>query len=164
MAETQSALRCLPLDAALAAAIVDWRYPAPYDVYDPAVADPELPHRDGAAAGDRFAILSERGGLLAYFRVGAAARVRGGRYDGAALDLGLGLHPALVRRGLGLRCLRAALDCIAARWPGRSVRATIGHWNIDALRVAKRAGFEPVGSFGGFRRGAPGRYVVLLRE
>jgi RimJ/RimL family protein N-acetyltransferase len=113
-------------------------------------------------AGDHYAIESESGELVGYFCVGEHARVPGGRYDAAAVDLGFGLRPDLAGSGCGASWARAVLAFVKEQQATPRVRATIATWNKRALSVAARIGFRQVGSFGGFRRGAAGHYVVLV--
>lgn len=137
------------LTAEDAAAILSWQYAPPYDFYNhagpsrKAVADllrPEYGYH---------AIQCAQGRMIGYFCVGPDARVPGYKYDDSALDLGLGLDPALIGRGLGRMCLVAILNHRKTRLANQPVRATVASWNRRALRLCQQAGFADCAEFEG---------------
>ncbi|HUT15312.1 MAG TPA: hypothetical protein VMY98_03610 [Anaerolineae bacterium] len=81
-----------PMDKVSARAISDWRYDAPYDVYNPGsdsvnemaqvFLDPEYAY---------YAMTDERGDLIAYCCFGPDGRVPGREYEADALDVGMGM-------------------------------------------------------------------------
>ena len=85
-------------------AIATWRYPGELAIYDPRGAAAEL------CAPDHVAPASADGTLLGYGSFGPEGQVPGGRYDASAIDLGMGLRPDLVGRGLGPRSNRIVMD------------------------------------------------------
>ncbi len=131
-----------PITAQEAREIAAWSYPPPYDYYN-------IPseHRDGAlidflAPGNRYhAARSERGELTAFFCFGPDARVPGGRYEEPALDVGLGLRPDLIGRGLGGEMLAQALEFAVRAFQPARFRTTIALFNARSRRVFERAGF-----------------------
>jgi RimJ/RimL family protein N-acetyltransferase len=109
--------------------------------------------------GDR-----DTGALLGYGTLGSEARVPGGAYtdDPGVLDIGLGLRPDLVGRGLGAHALSAVIANVRARLPIRQVRATIASVNLRATALVQRLGFTATHRF---RRPSDGReFVQYERE
>jgi RimJ/RimL family protein N-acetyltransferase len=143
-----------------AAVIVQWRYMPPYDLYN-------HPSRNEEGAGELLrpeynynAIEDSTGRLIGYFCLGPDARVPGWEYDNSALDLGMGLDPALIGQGLGTTCLRDILVDLRTQKAKQAIRATVAEWNQRALRLCQRAGFVEIAAFTG-TSGIP--FKVLLR-
>ena len=106
-----------------------WRYEPPYDFYDGDV-DPVLnPERF-------YAALDENGALVGnlYFEE-----------KGDALEVGLGLRPDLVGRGLGLAFVRAGVEFGRERFRCRRVILNVASFNERAIKVYERAGFRESG-------------------
>ncbi|MFC5178826.1 GNAT family N-acetyltransferase [Nocardioides taihuensis] len=156
-----SDLRLAPLAPAHAAALVTWRYPAPYDVYDLADADPaDLLDPD---AGFHALLAGEE--LVGFRSYGADGRVPGWDYDGhhpGALDTGGGLRPDLTGRGLGRAAIAAGLAHGRALFAPTAFRVTVAAFNTRALRVLAGLGFERVDGFEAAYDGRP--FEVLLRQ
>jgi ribosomal-protein-alanine N-acetyltransferase len=152
-----------PMDEASAGAILCWRYDPPYDVYnlDP---DPE-----GSELGllldpanHYYAVDGEGGDLEAYCCFGLDARVPGGDYDAAALDIGLGVRPDLTGQGQGPVYARAVSEFARSTFKPVAFRVTVARFNRRARRVWEKAGFRPGQAF---EREPDGlRFVVLTRD
>lgn len=134
-----------PIDRPNRDAIVGWRYPPPYDVYDwDPQDDPDLllvrPEEGFLAARDAA------GALVGFACFGAGGQVPGGVAAGAyadpLLDVGLGLRPDLTGRGLGLAFVRAVLAEGRRRYRPAGFRLTVAAFNARAIRVYERAGFR----------------------
>lgn len=154
--------RFYPMDEPYARAILEWQYEAPYDVYnlDPgdeaavqAFLDPEYGY---------YAVVDERGDLVAFCCFGADAQVPGGLYDAPALDVGLGVRPDLTGRGRGHAYVDAVLDFARRTYAPPAFRVTIAAFNQRALRVWEQAGFRPDQAFHRSGDGTP--FVVLVRK
>jgi RimJ/RimL family protein N-acetyltransferase len=117
--------------------IAGWRYDPPYDLYDVDVAAPVLL----ATAGRFGAVRDEGGGLVGYCCFDAEARVPGGAYADAALDVGWGMRPELTGRGLGARFVAAIVAHALPLACPRPLRVTIAEWNGRSQRAAASAGF-----------------------
>jgi len=132
-----------PMTEADAKAVAAWRYAPPLDVYN------DLEEDELSAGGYRAALLD--GTLAGFYCVGLAARIPDASDIYAAhpgdVDLGLGLRPDLVGRGLGLSLIEHALDFIGR---ARPVRLAVLNWNVRARQVYERAGFCAVANSGPF--------------
>ena len=124
--------------------IVGWRYPPPYDVYNP---------RDEEAAGhladllnpafNYHAALDREGELVGYCCFGADAQVTGGDYSlEDALDIGFALRPDLIGRGLGVEFVQEVLRFAGQTFAPAFLRATIATFNLASQRCFARAGFR----------------------
>jgi ribosomal-protein-alanine N-acetyltransferase len=149
-----------------ARAILAWRYPEPYAIYnaDPATLDQALVTLlDPANA--YFAALTPDGQVAGYCCFGADARVPGGDYsDTSALDVGLGLRPDLTGGGRGLDFVRAVLAFGRSRFAPARFRLTVAAFNLRAQRVYTRAAFRVAGRF---RRGgdpAAPEFLLMVED
>jgi len=139
-----------PITREDAHSISRWRYDGPYSIYDgdPTSVDALLrPHFF------YHSVYDERGDLAGYFCFGEDARVRTGRRLGVyerepALDIGLGMRPDLTGRGLGEDFVRAGLRFARETFSPPAFRLTVATFNLRAISVYERAGFEAVETFG----------------
>lgn len=149
-----------PMDETAARAIATWHYEAPYDVYS-------LDTEDADQVVDCFldplnayyAIVDQGGCLAGYCCFGPDARVPGGEYGTAALDVGLGVHPDLTGQGLGYVFVRAVLRFARREFAPTEYRVTVAEFNERAQRVWKASGFQPAERFERAPDGMP--FVVL---
>jgi ribosomal-protein-alanine N-acetyltransferase len=152
-----------PMNEADARATLDWRYDAPYDLYNVAPADFEkemqllLDPRNAY-----YTMADEHGDLVAHCCFGPDGQVSGGNYSAAALDIGLGVRPDLTGQGYGLTYVNAVLDFARHTFPPTAFRVTVAEFNKRALRVWQKAGFRPAQTFG--RSGDDLPFVILTRE
>jgi ribosomal-protein-alanine N-acetyltransferase len=125
-----------PLGDAERVAIEGWRYPAPYDTYD---------HDEPIEGEYLAAYIGEE--LVGYVCFGEPARVAGMDEVPGLVDVGWGLRPDLIGRGLGPRLIAAGV----AVHPGARHRIAVYDWNERAQRAPARCGFvrtgERVGDF-----------------
>ncbi|HEX4787845.1 MAG TPA: GNAT family N-acetyltransferase [Actinospica sp.] len=142
---------------AFAAELVGWRYPAPYQRYDLAGADPAY-FTD--PANGFHALVDDAGALIGYRSFGPDGRVPGGEYDEAALDTGGGLRPDLTGRGLGRRAIETGLAYGRATFHPVAFRVTVASSNARARKVVESLGFTCRSSFDATTDGS--RYDILL--
>ena len=163
MRETGKAFTFNSMDEASTRAIPEWRYDAPYDMYNVAPGDAEKEMQLFLDPQNAYhTITDERGDLVAYCCFGVDAQVPGGDYSAAALDIGLGVRPDLTGQGRGLTYVNAVIDFARRTFPPTAFRVTIAEFNKRALRVWEKAGFRPVQTF---QREKDGRaFVILTRE
>jgi RimJ/RimL family protein N-acetyltransferase len=105
-----------------------WRYEAPYDFYD----------------GDQEPVTNPERFFFAY----DDDRMVGFYYfepKGEVLEYGLGLHPDLTGRGLGLDFFRAGLEFGRERYAPSQIRLYVAAFNERAIKVYERAGFRETG-------------------
>jgi RimJ/RimL family protein N-acetyltransferase len=146
-----------PITAVYAADIVTWRYPPPYDVYNPAAADATVM----TSADGGFFALTDQGKLIGFRSFGADGQVPGGSYDDTALDTGGGLRPELTGQGLGRAAISAGLAFGQQRFAPSAFRVTVATFNLRALRVVESLGFSRTETF---RARADGRsFEILVR-
>ena len=79
--------------------------------------------------------------LQGFYCFGPGARVPGYAYDGRFLDMGLGMRPDLVRKGLGLEFVRLGMAAARERFGERPLRLSVAAFNRGAMAVYGRAGF-----------------------
>jgi RimJ/RimL family protein N-acetyltransferase len=160
-------LRFELLTAEQARAIADWRYPPPYDFYD-ATGDEDDLRELLDRAGPYYAALDEHGALVGFFCFKQTAQVPAGIPAGVyadphALDVGLGMHPYLTGRGLGLAFVEAGLAFARDTFAPRSFRLSVATFNRRAIAVYARVGFRPLGTFVSHTNGGEHEFLVMTR-
>jgi ribosomal-protein-alanine N-acetyltransferase len=151
------------MDEASARAVPEWRYDAPYDIYNINPDDVEKEMQLFLDPQNAYhTITDEHGDLVAYCCFGPDGQVPGGDYRAAALDIGLGVRPDLTGQGRGLTYVNAVLDFARRTFPPTAFRVTVAEFNKRALRVWKKAGFRPVQIFQRREDSLP--FVILTRE
>jgi len=159
-----------PLAEVDAEEILGWRYTGELAVYgfetpDPAARAEELRGLLDPANG-YHAARTAAGELIGFCCFGADAQVPGGDYRQPALDVGLGLRPDLVGRGLGLAYVEAILDFARCELSPPSFRLTVAAFNRRAFRVYERAGFATIARFerqATDGQGAGAEFLVMVR-
>jgi len=145
------------LTAADAKSIATWRHPPELATYDFLADDLDAL----ALSSDLFRSITSDGELVGYVCLGAQARVPGlepsERYD----DIGWGLRPDLVGRGLSGTVLSAAIDRLKAEGSATApeLRIVVLDWNLRSLSAAERPGFSRAGT----HRAPEGLFVVMTR-
>ena len=130
--------------------IAGWRYPGRESTYDVAeVVTPE----------DGFHAIEHEGRLTGYCCFGAEARVPGVDEQEGTLDIGYGMRPELVGRGLGQTFVGAILAFAIDTFAPSRLRLLILDWNERSRRVAEALAFEQDGSV----TNDNGTFLVLVR-
>ena len=151
-----------PLVQQDASSIAAWQYKSPYTVYSlsevdiPVLLDP---------ANRYFAVQNESGRTIGYCCFGQEGRVPGGRYDDTesqVLDVGVGMHPALVGRGFGGDFVKSILRFAADEYQPVKFRVSIAEFNKRSQKTFMNLGF--VNTFSFDRDGDGMRFVQLERE
>ena len=142
--------------------IASWQYESPYSIYSLSQKDiPVLLDSNNLY----FAAKDESGQTIGYCCFGEEARVPGGKYnekEPLVIDLGLGMHPGMVGRGLGGPFVDAILRFATEEFnPGR-FRVSIAEFNKRSQRTFLKLGFIETYSFN--RDGDRMRFVQLERE
>ena len=124
------------LTEADAEAIRGWRYPGRYSTYDVG---------DSISAVRGYWAVAHEAELVGYCCFGPEARVPGVDEEAGTLDVGYGLRPDLVGRGLGRAFVEAILDFAVDQFSPRRLRLLILSWNERSRKVAEALGFEDEG-------------------
>lgn len=142
--------------------IIAWHYEPPYDFYnvgEDGLAELLDPAQHYAAATD------ETGRLIGFACFGTSAQVPGGReagyYTDAALDLGLGMRPALTGQGRGAVFVSAAITFGQHQFQATAFRLSVAAFNQRAIRAYVRAGFTELGHFTATMRRQPVDFLVM---
>ena len=131
--------------------IASWRYPGRYSTYD---EDRAYYAQEGYWAVYRDEELV--GGCC----FGEGARVPGVEEEPGILDIGYGMRPDLMGRGLGREFVGAIAAFAAAAFPEKRFRVVILEWNGRSRAAARSVGFEEEGTI----ESAEGTFVVMTRE
>lgn len=152
-----------PLRSKDAEAILSWRYPSPYDVYnfDPANATTDLCYLLDTV-NNFHAMLDAEGTLVGFCSFGADGQVPGGDYSAKALDIGMGIRPDLTGQGFGAAYARVVVAHGVERYGFSRARVTIASFNLRACKVWEKLGFTPVSEF--VHAGSGRRFVILMLE
>ena len=136
-----------------AEAVVGWQYPD-YPLFNTSPEQTEFEVRVLLEPAYHYYVaLNGQEETVGFCCFGEDARVPGGNYaatdaiDVDVLDVGLGLHPSLVGRGLGLPFLEAILVFGIDRYAPARFRATIAVFNVRSRRIFERAGFRLCATF-----------------
>lgn len=132
-------------------AILGWRYPGSYSTYD--FGDPSALDSDSWAVTDGDE-------LIGYCCFGAPARVPGADEERGVLDVGYGLAPELMGRGLGPRFVGAILEFALDRHRPERLRLFVLDWNERSRKVAEGHGFAVESTLASDE----GRFLVMVRR
>ena len=139
-----------PLDEESARMILQWKYEAPYDIYNLASPEPKETLRYLLDPQNAFyGMYEQQSNLAAFCSFGPDGRVAGGDYSIPALDIGLGLRPDLTGQGHGSSYVNAVIEFALSTYKPDRLRVTIAAFNHRALRVWEKAGFRVVQKFKG---------------
>jgi ribosomal-protein-alanine N-acetyltransferase len=140
-----------------AAEVASWHYEDEYAFYDfEADADDLAELLDPGGWGDSYyATDGDDGTLAGFFEFVREANV---------VDVGLGLHPRLVGRGLGSAYLDAGLQFAAERFGPELFTLEVAAFNRRALVVYQRAGFVEVERFDHRTNGGLHPFVRMSRR
>ena len=126
-------MKVRPLTEDDARAIAAWRYPGRYSTYDVGAV---------VASERGFSAVERDGELAGYCCFGPGARVPGVEEAAGVLDVGYGMRPDLVGRGLGRSFVGAILEFAVAEYSPPRLRLLILAWNHRSRRLAEALGFE----------------------
>jgi ribosomal-protein-alanine N-acetyltransferase len=138
-----------PMTKNVALDVARWQYKTPYTLYNMNSDDEGI---EELLDGTYFSVTNEQSELIGYFCFGSNAQVPGGHKlnlyeDNTVLDIGLGMHPDLTGKGLGLCFLKTGLAFAEERYNVDRFRLSVATFNQRAISVYKKAGFKPVQTF-----------------
>lgn len=132
-----------------ARAIAGWIYDPPFDRYglsaDDAVA--LLTRRDDR--GNGYYPLEAGADVIGFVCFGAEARVQGQEELPGVLDVGMGLAPDRLSRGLATTLMPDVVGFARKRFGATRLRAAVAAFNDRSLRLCASAGLRPVREFTG---------------
>lgn len=151
-----------------AAEIATWRYAGPWAAYD-GRADQPVRAEDGYVAVCDGPVDGRGDRLVGFACVGAEARVPGLTELPGVVDLGVGMRPDLVGRGLGPVFAGTVIEHVRRTssvplGAKLRLRVVVQDWNQRSLRLTRRLGFHAVGEHSVVQDGRPVRYLVLERD
>ncbi len=128
--------RFQPITPNDAEAIVLWRYPSPFDLYD----------MNGPASrllepSYHYHVAHEEEQVVAFLCWGEDARVSGFDYDDSQIDVGWGLRPDCTGRGLGSGFIGEVVAFVEGRAPGARLRASVAAFNARCQKACGAVGF-----------------------
>jgi [ribosomal protein S18]-alanine N-acetyltransferase len=147
-----------PLQPQDAEAVASWRYQGPWSAYDPLPGDEPI-----SAQAGYHAVVDEAGSLAGYVCVGQEARVPGLAAEDGITDIGVGMRPDLVGRGLGSAFGAVVLGHVRDLCGDRPLRAVVQSWNERSLRLGRRLGFCDTGTHRCEQGGQEVSYTILVR-
>ena len=155
-----------PIDEMTAHAITTWHYAPPYDFYNPLGDSGEQARFLCDRVNDYYALYTEPDAkeiLVGFCCFGAEARVPGGNYEEEALDIGVGMHPALTGAGRGHDFVGAIIEYGVNRYAPETLRATVAAFNARSQATFLRHGFVPVQRMQS-KTARPMEFVILTRK
>ena len=141
--------------------IAAWRYEPPFSFYDFSEEDCSLLWEP---TNRYYSVLDHDQALLGYCCFGKEARVADGNYseqEPMVLDVGVGMHPDKVGRGLGNKFVDAVLKFGKARFSPAKFRVTVAAFNLRSLKTFYKLGFERTFVF---QRSQDGRKFMQLER
>jgi len=153
-----------PLKEEHARDILGWRYPAPYDFYNPPDERPAEDYvREFIKPEYQFhAVLDGQNKFSGFCSYGVDGQVTGGNYSREALDIGLGMKPELTGNGQGYHFFRSILHYALENFEVDHYRLTVANFNERALRLYKNFGFVHHEEFTDCVLNV--RYTILMKQ
>jgi len=139
-----------------ASTVGGWHYEGEYEFYDfEADADDLAELLDPVRRGDMyFAVDDQQGELVGFFQFKQA---------GKSVEIGLGLRPDLVGRGLGADFVDAAVRYAQDHLGADETTLEVAAFNARAITVYERAGFVEVERFQHATNGGVHPFVRMRR-
>lgn len=130
-----------PMDEDIAWNIATWQYEPPYDFYNSEQSHETI---DEMLDGSYYAVLNEEQEVIGFYCTGQSAIVPAGytvhAYEDGYIDMGLGMHPALVGQGNGYAFGLYIIGQIKEKYD-KPLRLTVASFNKRAIRLYKKLGF-----------------------
>jgi [ribosomal protein S18]-alanine N-acetyltransferase len=129
-----------PLTPEDACALAGWTYPAPYDLYDATGEADEYQPPDCDGHGYWVVDADDGSGVIAFVCLGPEGRVPGQDAEPGTLDVGVGVRPDVVSRGVATRLVPVIVDTVASTWHPQRLRTAVAAFNERSLRLCRAAG------------------------
>lgn len=137
-----------PMDDRRSKEILKWKYPEPYSLYSLDINDNTI---NEFLSGDYY-YATDNDEVIGYFCFGRSAQIpipeAEGCYTGANYtDVGLGLRPDICGNGYGINFLNDGIEFVRECTKTSKIRLTVAEFNIRAIKVYMKIGFEQKCSF-----------------
>ena len=152
-------LSFVPLRRCDAEAMLAWRYPAPYEFYNGAGVTEAAVAEMLTADKQYYSVIDGAGQMIGFRTYGRAAQIDGGDYPEDALDIGGGLRPDMMARGLGRRVAVAAMAFAVEQFKPSQFRTTLPSFNERAKSICRSLGFR---RWSGFERPTDGMWFEIM--
>ncbi|AHA74613.1 GNAT family N-acetyltransferase [Bacillus thuringiensis] len=121
-----------------------WTYEEPYSLYS---FSGEKEVIEELLDGTYYGCCDDQGEFIGYFCFGENAQVPGGRdtnvYGGEeAIDIGLGMKPALTGKGMGKEFFQAGIAFATKEFNANMFRLSVATFNTRAITLYKNIGFK----------------------
>lgn len=128
--------------------ILNWKYPAPYNMYNNELNPDTLKEM----LEDLYSIVvDENDRLVGFFCIGNAAKVpigaEFGVYDEDLIDIGIGLKPELTGQGYGFIFFSFIVEYVQYSYKDVPLRLTVAQFNHRAIRLYEKFGFVKIMEF-----------------
>lgn len=134
-------------------------YEPPFNLYNGDPEDSETFLVRSAEGYGYYAVVDGDDEIVGFCCFGPEARVKGQEGEAGTLDIGGGVRPDLVSRGIATEVLPEVLRFGSQRWKPKRFRTAIASFNERSKRLCLSAGFVVVRRFDG-----PGReFEELVR-
>ncbi|WP_440895609.1 GNAT family N-acetyltransferase [Amphibacillus sp. Q70] len=141
-------LKIKNIDENLAKQILGWRYDKPYDFYNNPVNDDGMKEM---LDGSYRVLFDKKGEVFGFFCTGKAARIPIGHQHGVykenGIDIGLGMNPDQVGKGMGYDFCRFIIKYIEKQNEGVPIRLSVAAFNKRAIHLYEKIGFVKTASF-----------------
>lgn len=131
-----------------AAEILNWKYPAPYDLYNNELNPVNIKEM---LEDSYYIVVDENDRLVGYFCIGNAAKVpigiEFGAYAEDLIDIGIGMKPELTGQGYGFTFFSFILEYVQDNDRNVPLRLTVAQFNQRAIRLYKKFGFVKIMEF-----------------
>ena len=160
-AATKPLYRLRPTTRSDADLFCTWRYGGLYAMYD---QRPELRANYLEPSFRYHSVAAKGGALVGGCCFGADARVLGLNYDDSALDIGLGMAPAVTGQGKGADFVAAIVEFATRSFQPAALRLTVAAFNRRAVIVYERNGFVELGRHQLRRYGVTLDFQVMRKD
>jgi len=132
-----------PLTRVDALEILNWRYPFPYDFYDPPFVEDTTAFAEQLLRNELHfhGIWDDANSFVGFCSYGWDGQVMGGDYSEPGLDIGLGMKPELIDKGRGNQFLESILNFAFKNFKSILIRITVANFNHRALFLYEKFGF-----------------------
>lgn len=158
-------VRFIPFTEEMAREALTWRYPPPFDFYNPPdEITLEMIETLLSDESPQFGVFDEQDRLIGVIGTGIDAQVPGGDYSKPATDIGIGLHPDSCGRGLGRQVVAAFIVFLEEQHGPATYRATIAAFNQRSLKTFLALGFTETTRFKTIPSGSPQEWVIVTKQ